>query len=339
MDFVKLKKILKEKKEPNFRFQQILKNFCDGKNNSWYDFTNLPINLRESLEKEIKYSEIQDSKVFQSKDGTFKAILKLLDGLEIETVLIPNNKSGYTICLSSQIGCTLGCKFCATGKMGFKRSLTIAEAFEQFVFWSRFLFSTKNSSKITGAVWMGMGEPFLNYENIVEALVLILTGYKIHPKHFTISTAGIIEGIKKMQDDPRLKQVNLALSLHASNQEIREKIMPVAKKVVLKDLIEVVTNFAKKTNQKIFVEYLVLNGVNDNEKIAKELVQLLKNPNFFHINLLRYNFTSEDFLKSDETRIRNFQKILLQAGFDSTRRKSFGEDIDGACGQLIVNQN
>lgn len=339
MDIKLLEKFLAENNEPGFRLKQCLEAYVSGNFSSWDEVMVLPEKLREKLKNKISFWNFSASEVRESKDGSFKAMMTLNDDEKIETVILPAEKNNYTVCLSSQVGCAMGCKFCATGSMGFKRNLTVSEFIDQFFFWNNFLSKNKPDAKLAGGVVMGMGEPMLNYENIAEGFSFIIKNTKMSAGRFAISTVGISNGINKMKDDERLSGVNLALSLHASDQNIREKIMPKGAGMIhIEELIKVCLSFAKKRKQKVFIEYLALDNINDTEKDAKKLAELLRYPKYFHVNLIRYNETFRNFKSADEKTIEKFRNVLRRKGFDVTRRRSHGSDIAGACGQLVINE-
>ncbi len=328
------------KNEPKYRLEQAKKavfvEFIDNWNNS----TTLPKELRSKLNEECPLGI--KAEVFKSKDKkAFKALIFLEDGSRIESVLMKyeKDKARNTICLSSQVGCALGCGFCATGKMGFKRNLSVDEILEQVLFWSRWL--KGGDEKITNLVFMGMGEPFLNYENVLSAIKVLndQKGFSLGARHFSVSTAGIVEGIKKLADEPL--QINLAISLHAPNDALRAKLMPINKKYPIKKILKAVDDYIKKTNRKVMFEYIMINGVNDSEKQACELAILMEKPLYF-VNLIPCNKVSDldggvmgfRFEPSPQAQIEKFKKILKSAGVQVNQRYSFGQDIRAACGQL-----
>ncbi len=366
MDFDKIDKILV--KEPKFRVKQVKQLIWRDLIEDWNETTTLPIALREKLTQECSL-EIK-AEVFVEKDKrSFKTLIALGDGLNVETVLMRHN-SRNTVCVSSQIGCPLGCIFCATGKIGFKRNLSAGEIVEQVLFWARWLkkndispfekgglrgifkltssqpsplkgegeilpnppLQRRESAKVNNIVFMGMGEPFLNYENVFEAVKILnddnLLG--IGARHISISTAGIVEGIERMAED--MPQINLAISLHAANDELRQKLMPIAKKYPLAQLMAAAENYVARTNRKLMFEYIMIKGINDSLEQAKELAQLLKNHLFF-VNLIVYNVTG-DFVPSASTQIKKFKDVLMKVGVQALERYRFGQDIRGACGQL-----
>jgi len=369
MDIDKVYKIIE--KEPGFRKKQIDKLLFQDLISSWSEATTLPLSLREELNKNASIDITSENNV--SKDGkTVKALITLEDGLKIETVLM-KYKERNTVCVSSQVGCPLGCLFCATGKMGFKRNLNTSEIVEQVLYFgrmlkkkildavdsgdlarmtekSRFWTSPSASSgrcqndniekgndggkKITNIVFMGMGEPFLNYENVLRAIRVINDKEKfgLGARHISISTSGVIPGIIKFSQENL--EVNLAISLHAPNNLLRSKLMPVNIQYSLEKLLEAVNEYVNKTRRKVMFEYILINEVNDTEKEAEELSRLMKHP-LYMVNLIRYNQTGE-FKSSSLERVNRFKRILNKNGISFTERLSLGEEIKGACGQLIA---
>ena len=377
MNFSKIEKILAN--APKFRAQQIKQLIWRDLIDDWDRATTLPIELKGKLKKEAPLKI--KSRIFVSKDGrTVKAVIVLEDGLKTETVLM-RHRGRNTLCVSSQIGCPLGCVFCATGQSGFKRNLSYSEIVEQAFFFARWL--KKESEMINNVVFMGMGEPFLNYNEVMAAIKILndKDSFNIGSRHISVSTVGITEGIKKFTDEsfqanPRTcinfkKQsgikkhlgvgVNLAISLHAPNDELRSKIMPVNKKYPLADVIKAARDYLNKTNRKIMFEYVMIKSVNDTDKRAQELVSLLKDlpKRLFMINLITYNPTgvftplqnlqknsvgqglsvdfATGFKPSPPARVQKFKDILMKAGLQAIERFRFGDDIAGACGQLAGN--
>ncbi len=343
--------------EPKYRLAQAKQAVFGDLIGGWEEAKGIPKNLREKLQKECPL-EIK-AEVFESSDKkTVKALIALSDGKFIETVLMrhgdrerepagifsgnsfpekipagsrkPSSGSRNTVCVSSLVGCPMGCKFCATGEMGFVRKLTADEMIGQVLFFARYL--RKEKARVGSIVFMGMGEPFLNYENVMEAVRVIQSpdGFGIGARHISISTCGIFDGIKKLSEEKL--PVNLAISLHASNDKTRRELMPVAHAYPIKKLIEAVDEYIKKTNRKVMFEYLMISGVNDKDEYAKELAELLKNK-LCVANLIEYNPTGK-FTASSHNRIRRFKEILEKNGVTATVRFRFGQDIKGACGQL-----
>jgi 23S rRNA (adenine2503-C2)-methyltransferase len=316
------------KKEPSYRLKQVKKAVFQDLIDDWSQVTNLPLYLREILNKTC--SLLINGEFFVSKDEkTVKALITLNDDLKIESVLM-RHKERNTVCVSSQVGCPLGCVFCATGKMGFKRNLEDFEIVEQVLFFARYLKESK--ARVTNVVFMGMGEPFLNYENVISAIKILndKEGLNLGARKFSISTVGIIEGIKKLTEEKL--EINLAISLHAPDDELRSKLMPIGKKYKIEKILEAVDDYIKKTNRKVMFEYLMIKDVNDSEDSAKKLIKLMRR-RLYLVNLISYNPTA-DFQPSPNERIKKFKSVLEKAGVYVTERYRFGREIKAACGQL-----
>ncbi|MBA59127.1 MAG: 23S rRNA (adenine(2503)-C(2))-methyltransferase RlmN [Gammaproteobacteria bacterium] len=274
---------------------------------------------------------------FVSKDGTRKWLIQSFSGSLFELVYIPEQDRG-TLCVSSQVGCVLDCDFCSTGKQGFSNNLTSAEIVGQIRIAIRKLSEIypRRKRNVTNVVFMGMGEPLLNLDNILPALDLIRSdlGYGISKRKVTVSTAGIVPAIKSLAENA---DVSLAVSLHAPNDELRDQLMPVNKKYPLADLLEACREYAKKFSDKrpIFVEYTLLKGINDNFDNAKELCSILRDLPC-KINLIPFNsFPGSAFKQPSSRRVREFQSILVEKGYSVTVRTTRGSDIQAACGQLV----
>jgi adenine C2-methylase RlmN of 23S rRNA A2503 and tRNA A37 len=262
-----------------------------------------------------------------------KAVLELKDQRLIETVLMSPKPGIWSACVSSQVGCPLGCLFCATGRDGFKRNLTAEEIGGQVLFWKNYL--KKQKTRLTNVVYMGMGEPFLNYENVKESLNFLTDKIGLGRRSLSVSTAGVPEGIKKFAVD--FPQINLAVSLHFSDNEKRSRFMPVNRKYNLKELGEALTEYLRQTNRQIFIEYILLAGLNDQFQDARSLIKYLRSlgpVKLLHVNLIRYNSIGNEFDSSSREQAAVFLNILKKAGLSATIRKSLGDDICGACGQL-----
>ena len=330
MDLDKLDKILKA--EPAYRIKQayafIFKDLVDN----WDKATNLPSELRQKLNRD--FSLDIKSKVLEAKTNeSQKALLTLSDDSKIETVLLKHEDGRNTVCVSSQVGCPLGCLFCATGKMGFIRNLTVWEIVLQVLFFAREL--KKIGERVGNLVFMGMGEPFLNYDNVMSAIKILndKDSLNIGARHISISTIGITDGIKKLASEKL--QINLAISLHAPNNELRGKIIPMNQEYPIKSILKIVDFYIKKTNRQVMFEYLMINGFNDSANEALELVGVLKsfNKSLFVVNLISYNPT-QGFQPSPSWRIKEFKEILIRSKIKVTERYRFGQDIKAACGQL-----
>ena len=328
MDLIQLKNFLS--KEQPYRLQQAQKALFIDLIEDWREASVLPLLLRKNLSK-ICPIDIKAQIIFSKDEKTVKAIITLKDGLKIESVLMKHIDGRNTVCVSSQVGCALNCSFCATGKIGFKRNLEVFEIVEQVLFFARYL--KKKGEKVTNNVFMGMGEPFLNYENIISAIRILndKEGFNLGARHISISTAGILEGIKKLAEEKL--QVNLAISLHAPDDDLRSKIMPINKTYPIADMLGAVDNYIKKTKRKVMFEYLMLKDLNDSDVHAQRLSKLMKK-SLYLVNLILYNPTGV-FEPSSSVRIKKFKEILRKEGVQVTQRYRFGQNIKAACGQLV----
>ncbi|MBN1150643.1 23S rRNA (adenine(2503)-C(2))-methyltransferase RlmN [candidate division WOR-3 bacterium] len=325
-----LDKFMHDKNLPSYRTGQILEWFWKKKETNILKMSNLPNELRQELNEKLYIPEIRKSN--KSGDKTVLYIMKFKDGLEAETVLI-EEKSRKTVCVSTGVGCPYGCLFCATGEMGFFRQLTPYEIAVQVLLVSLQL-GDKNPTNI---VLMGMGEPFYDYKGAVEACD-ILNDKKmlgIGQRKITISTAGVVPGILYLAKSA--KQYKLAVSLNASDDSMRKRLMPITKKWNLAALIDSVKEYIEITNKKVTFEYVLIKDINDKPKDAKKLSELV-NGVMCKINLIPYNQAVERFQRAEETSLLRFREILEKNGVDVTVRYSHGGDIDAACGQLFTKQ-
>ena len=318
--------------EPKFRLKQAKGAIFIDLIDDWSQATVFPLALREKLNQECALSI--ETEILKSREAdSVKALLYLNDGLKIETVLLNHADGRHTVCVSSQVGCALGCLFCATGKMGFKRNLTSGEIVEQVLYFARLL--KKKDSHVNNVVFMGMGEPFLNFENVMAAIRILndKDGLNIGARHISISTVGVTSGMKKLAKEPM--QINLALSLHAPTDDLRAKIIPANKKYPLDAVMAELNDYLKQTSRRVMIEYLMIDGFNDSREQALELAILLKkiDPPLFFVNLIAYNPTA-DFKPSPAKKIFDFKKTLRDQKIDVTERYRFGQDIKAACGQL-----
>ncbi len=304
--------------------------------------SDLPINLRQDLDNRFSLLSLQPQNIFHSKNSQ-KAILNLLrDNLLIESVLM-NYADWSTACVSTQVGCPLGCVFCATGKMGLKRNLTSEEIIDQVLFWknqtylkeSHFPRPVKEEGR--GGfrlVFMGMGEPFLNWDNLLESLKVINQDLKIGARKISISTAGIIPRIHDFAD---LKtEVNLAVSLHSLNQSVRQRLMPVARQYCLNDLLLSLHYYTRQTHRQLFLEYALIKDTNDTPNDLQLLINLLRSNHLFYLNLIPLNVVAGGLVPSPK--LSFFQRQLTTARVNFSLRRSIGADISSACGQLITRQ-
>jgi 23S rRNA (adenine(2503)-C(2))-methyltransferase len=334
----KLEKFLRESGQPRFRLEQITKAVYQGGVLSFSEISNLPQNFREKLDQKIKILFFTAEKILISRDKlSVKALLRLSDGNFIETVLISPKPDMYSVCISCQVGCPMKCAFCATGKMGFKRNLTAEEISDQVLFWKNYLKNNNAGEKISNIVYMGMGEPFLNWENVRESLEILTDEKKFGfgSRSISVSTCGIPIGINKLfQDFP---QINLAVSLHFAKDEKRSQSMPINKKYNLSELKKALEKYFSRCNRKVFLEYILFDKINDGEKDAKNLIEYIKSfkkPYLLHVNLIRYNEAGNKFKASSAENTRKFKKYLEEENVNVSVRKSLGADIGGACGQL-----
>jgi 23S rRNA (adenine2503-C2)-methyltransferase len=327
-----------------FRTDQIIRWIYDKLATSFDEMTDLSSAFREELQNIAVISSLTLLQRQVSKDGTQKFLFELEDGQTIESVLMPNSKGEgrFTLCISSQVGCAVGCKFCMTGRLGLKRNLKAYEIADQVISVKRFIVqqpsgeSTKSGGdkpEITNIVFMGMGEPFNNFNEVSRALSKLTDLMGFSKRKITVSTAGILPGIQKLAESKPL--VNLAVSLNATTDEGRNRIMPINKKYPLKDLIRACRDFPLPPRRRITFEYVMLAGINDSDEDAGRLVKLLAGIKS-KINLIPYNQlnNSGELRTPSEDRVLAFQNILKKAGMTALIRKSKGADISAACGQL-----
>lgn len=288
---------------------------------------NIPNKTKEKLKEDYDFSFIKILKKQEDTDVK-KYLFELLDGNRIESVLMYHNY-GISLCVSSQVGCNMGCRFCESGRLKKVRNLETYEIIEQLL-----LIEKDLNIKITHVVVMGIGEPFDNYDNVMNFIRILTSnkGIDLGSRHITVSTCGLIPGIEKFMND--FNQVNLAISLHAPNDEIRNKIMPISKAYNLSELMNTIKKYITKTNRRVTFEYIMLDGINDSIDNAKELATLLKGINCY-VNLIPYNETENiEFKRSKKVQILAFYDILKKNGIAVTIRREFGGNVDAACGQL-----
>lgn len=332
MNIAKLDNLLQKSGEPQYRLSQIKEAYFQNLATDFHHLTSLPEPLRKVLEEKLKFDETEVAKLEKSPDGkTIKNLLRLADGEVVESVLMKHPR-WITVCLSTQVGCPLDCAFCATGALGFKRNLSPPEIYEQIVHWNRYL--KPEGTKITHLVFMGMGEPFLNWDNLWESLKIINDpeALEIGERKISISTAGITPRIKDFT--ARNTQINLAVSLNAPTQEIREKIMPVAKKYPLPDLLAACLEYVDQTKRKLFFEYVLVDKINDSVEMAQKLTQIIKNHYLYHLNLINLNKTCRQLEPATKERFAAFVETLKVNKVPFTIRQSYGSPLSAACGQL-----
>lgn len=354
----KIEQWLVKREAPAFRFRQLEKAWYSAK--SWDEATSLPLEWRRELSAQFSWLAVSTSGVagalgapsdvsalgtpvnnamfVSKKDGTTKALLTLADGLKIESVRLPNARGQATVCVSTQVGCAMNCSFCATGKMGWKRNLSVDEIVDQTRFW-RFY---DRSVRVTNVVLMGMGEPLANYDVVKEALEIMIRRMGISATRITLSTAGLSVGLDKLLVDRTFPPVRIALSLHAGTDAVRSQLMPSHSQTSMARLAA----WAKKcvsvrANRRLHLtlEYLMIAGVNDSEMEAAAVARLFRDIRHrVKINLIPYNATGTAWRSTTPQNILRFQEWLTRAGFVTKIRISYGADIQAACGQLQSGQ-
>jgi len=330
--FSELEASLKAMGQPAYRARQVWDGVYQQLFAAWQDFSTLPVDLRVQLESTFSLSSLQVIDEISSFDGnSTKYLLKLADGSSIESVTLRSDKR-ITLCISSQSGCPVGCVFCATGKIGLQRSLTSGEIIEQVIFLARLL--KQKEETVNNLVIMGMGEPFLNYAAVLTAVRRFNDpgGMNIGARRITISTIGIPDKIRALAGENL--QVNLAVSLHAPNDELRRQLVPLANKIPIQDIMAACHDYVAQTNRRVTYEYVLIEGVNDLPEHARELAFLLKG-HLCHVNLIGLNATIHYAGRAPQRQaMRDFGQILLSHHIPTSIRNSQGSDIQAACGQL-----
>ncbi len=333
--FQELQSLIKEMGYPSFRATQIYQWLYQKDVESFESMTNLPQALKNELNKGFSVSELRLVDHQISRDKTNKLLFALKDGATIETVAIPSRDNiRLTVCFSTQAGCPIGCQFCATGLSGFSRNLQVNEIIEQILSVQKLL-----NRRVSNIVGMGQGEPFLNYENTLKALKIVNDpkGIGIGARHISLSSCGIISGIRKFSYEP--EQYTLAVSLHSAIQSTRDTLMPSLKQHPLPALKKALISYTAVTNRRVSLEYIMIKEVNDTTEHLKELALFCKNLRC-HINLIPINSTSSSQYKpSQNTTLFKWVNHLKKCGIETTIRDSRGSDIDGACGQLKNTYN
>ncbi|TAL51099.1 23S rRNA (adenine(2503)-C(2))-methyltransferase RlmN [Patescibacteria group bacterium] len=331
--------------EPAFRWNQIEDAFFTSAK-GWDDVTTISKSMREALTV-IPWMSVEPQTIQVSLKGdTHKALLKVADEKEIETVLMKNRRGAWTICVSSQVGCAMRCGFCATGKMGLTRSLIADEIIDQYRFWQSYLTTQPPNhptpSRISNIVFMGMGEPLANYEEVKKTLNLILKYTDIGRTRITVSTVGVLPRLEQILTDRDWPHIRLAVSLHSAIEETRKKIVPTSYDEFLPKLEDwakrYLQTFGNRRHHLTF-EYVMLKGVNDTPEHARALAKFVNHIGNVRVNLIPYNLTDCEFEKSSDSTIQEFLEILHAKHLIATTRRTMGEDIAAACGQLIVVAN
>ncbi len=326
---------------PKYRQNQFVLALFDPAVHSWGEVSVFPKAMRDELEQHIPWLTVKQTLIQESaKKDTFKALLEVEGKQQIETVLMKNPRDCWTICVSSQVGCAMRCTFCATGKMGLKRNLLADEIVDQVRYWIEFLQNRPElPQKITNIVFMGMGEPMANYENVRESICTILKYTDIGRTHITVSTVGVLPRLEQLLNDPLWPHVRLAISLHSADPKTRKDIVPTS----YDDFLPKLTHWSRKYLLKfgnrrhhLTFEYVMLRGVNDSLAHAEALAKLIKKIGNIRVNLIPYNFTGGEFHSSTQKGLREFFDYLDTHGVTVTIRRTMGEDIAAACGQLYA---
>lgn len=331
MDLSLLKKILDLLELPPFRYRQIVKNYYSGHYSNFDQMTDLSKDLRQKLSETLPLLSVSE-KTIVGNESTQKVLLELADGHQIESVLM-NYEDWITACVSSQVGCPLNCSFCATGKMGFKRNLTAEEIVDQILYWNKKI----QPQYIGRVVFMGMGEPFLNWENVLAAIDIINSkdGLNIGARKISISTAGVADKIIEFANLDT--QINLAISLHSADQKTRESFMPIAKQYSLAQLKNVCNYYVGKTNRQLFFEYALMDS-NTSQNDAKLLADFINSNRLFFLNLIPLNSVDGGMTPANKDQEKIFMSYLNQFKVEYSLRHSFGQDISAACGQLATQK-
>ncbi|OGI21028.1 MAG: hypothetical protein A3J06_00745 [Candidatus Moranbacteria bacterium RIFCSPLOWO2_02_FULL_48_19] len=351
---------------PPFRFRQFETALFDPSFKDFSGISTMPFLMRERLDEKMPWLALRPAHVLESvKKDTYKAVVTLGDEARVETVLMHNARGQWTVCVSAQVGCAMACTFCATGKMGFTRNLISDEIVDQYRFWKMFLHERpKLPERISNVVFMGMGEPLANYDAVKLAIQELLKHTDLGPTHITVSTVGLLPMLRKILKDPEWPAVRLAVSLHSADSETRKAMMPTSFDTFLEELMVWTKEYFEKNESRrrhLTFEYVMLSKINDTEMHAEALIRFARRVGKVRINLIPYNFTPQnskriagparndsrsdsgrqagsvyrDSLSVDFTR---FETLLKEAGVTVMRRRTMGDDIAAACGQLIVEK-
>ncbi|SJZ30902.1 23S rRNA (adenine(2503)-C(2))-methyltransferase RlmN [Selenihalanaerobacter shriftii] len=335
LNFQGLEEFMANIGEAEFRAKQIANWIYKQGITDFNQMTNLSKGLQNKLKKVAYISQLQEITKSKSKDGTIKYLFELIDGKRIETVLMPYRDGRNSVCVSTQVGCGMGCNFCATGLQGLERNLTTGEIVGQVLKVQKLISGEEfGEPAVTNIVFMGMGEPLANYNNLLKAIEILNgnKGLNIGMRKITLSTCGLVPQIKKLAKEEL--QLVLAISLHAATDNLRDEMMPVNKRYPINELMTACEYYIKRTNRRITFEYALVDGVNNRVQDAKELAKLLSGF-LCHVNLIPVNPVGElDLTRPDREDINNFKEILSKNGIQATVRLERGSDIEAACGQL-----
>lgn len=335
LEMSKLEELMVERGQKKFRAVQLYTWMYEKEAQSFDEMTDISLSFREVLKSDFN---LELPKIFtkqESKDGTIKLLLELGDGSKVETALMPY-RYGNAICVTSQVGCNMSCAFCASGLLKKKRNLEVHEIVGQVLVMNQLL--KDKGERVSHVVVMGTGEPFDNYDNVMDFIRIINhpKALAIGARHITVSTCGLVPGIMRYAKEGL--QTNLAISLHAPNDVIRNQLMPISKVYPMDQLMEAVHYYEKESGRRVTFEYIMLKDINDSIECAEQLVKLIWGT-LAYVNLIPYNPVDEkDFRRSDEKQVHRFFSYLMQHGITTTVRKEFGNDIDAACGQLRAKE-
>jgi 23S rRNA (adenine2503-C2)-methyltransferase len=328
-----LSELIESMGEPGYRVKQLNKWIYRGLAFSFDEMSDLPAAFRRKLAATTPLHSLKPVHEQKSRDGTVKILFELCDGLTIESALMSYPRDGgggrATACLSTQAGCAIGCPFCATGKQGFCRNLTAGEIIDQALY-----LASRNQNRLTNIVFMGMGEPLANYDNLLRAIERLNSpeGFGLGARNMVVSTAGLVPQIEKLSREKL--QTGLAVSLHASDNKLRDRLVPINRKYPLEKLIPACRDYFFETGRRVSFEYILFRDINDRAGQAESLAKLLKGLNC-HVNLIAANDTGDRaFLPPPRRDILNFERILRESGVTATLRQPRGQDIDAGCGQL-----
>jgi len=332
VDRASLSALLSEWGEPAYRARQAVQAQRAGAD-GWAEVGTLPAALRSRLEEALPFWALTPDARADSKDGTVKWRLRAADGAAVEAVLIAHAEGRRTVCVSSQAGCALGCHFCATGAMGAGRDLTPAEILDQAVLAARE--ADAQGARLTNVVYMGMGEPMQNLDAVLDSAAAINApdGLGLSARRIAVSTVGWVPGIARLATHPL--PLRLAVSLHAADDETRSALMPINNRYPIASLLGACRRYCDATGRRVFIEYVLLDGVNDGVADAKRLARLLRDGRF-HVNVIEYNATAGPYRASPQSRREVFLRALADAGLEASVRRSRGADVDAACGQLAT---
>jgi 23S rRNA (adenine2503-C2)-methyltransferase len=341
LNIKEVNKLVTSLAEPAYRARQLLAWVYQRLAVSIDEMTDLPQAFRQKLAQQVNLHTLAPIHEARAKDGTVKILFSLKDGKTVETALMKFSSTGakyrYTVCISTQVGCPIGCPFCATGQQGFERNLTPGEIIDQVLYFAHYLQDKtigREGERINNIVFMGMGEPLANYDALWQAIEMLNSpdGFGLSSRSMTISTAGLIPGIERLSNEKL--QVGLAISLHSGDNKLRDKLVPINKKYPLEELIPACRQYFACTGRRVSFEYALFDGVNDSIVQAQSLAALIQGMNC-HVNLISANQTTNQKMQpSPRNKVLTFQQELKNCGINCTLRLSRGQDIDAGCGQL-----